>query len=89
MRGLVITFSQNDDRFFARIKPKRIPDQVHFPSPEEIRREIESLIQTLQEKKVKPVLVTVCRSCDSGYCPREKVDFIEPILMEKLKELIA
>ena len=86
--GMVITFSRRDNRYFARIEPKKVPDQVHFPSPDEIRQEIESLIRTLIEKKIRPVLVTVCRSCDSGYCPKEKADFIEPILMDKLKSLI-
>jgi len=87
--GIVVTFSQRDNRCFARIEPRKIPEQIHFPPLEEIEREIDSLIRILIEKQNKPVLVTVCRSCDSGYCPREKADFIEPILMKKLKQLIA
>jgi len=87
--GIVITFAHRDNRYFARIHPKRIPDRLHVPPHEEIQQEIESLIRTLIEKQIKPVLVTLCRSCDSGYCPKDKVDLIERTLIEKLKPLTA
>lgn len=86
--GISISFLQRGKRYFARIEPKKIPDQVHFPSREKIEREIESLVKILIEKKIRPVTITVCRSCDSGYCPVDQADVIEPILIDKLKPLI-
>lgn len=87
--GLVITFSKCGGRFFAQIERKKIPETFHFPSEDEIEREIESLVEALLEKKIKPSVVTICRSCDSGYCPEEMAQFIEPLLLEKLQPLIS
>ena len=56
---------------------------------EEIKAEIDTLIATLIKKKIKPAVVTICRSCDSGYCPAEKAELIEPLLISELESLIS
>lgn len=87
--GIVFTFFERNNRYFVRIERKKTPEVFHFPGEDEIEREINSLVGILMEKKVKPSVVTICRSCDSGFCPEEKARFIEPLLLEKIQPLIA
>jgi len=87
--GIEINFFQRNGRFFARIERKKTTEKSHFPSEDEIEHEIESLVSVLIEKKIKPSVVTICRSCDSGYCPEEMSRFIEPLLIQKLQLLIT
>ncbi|MBN1998789.1 UPF0489 family protein, partial [candidate division KSB1 bacterium] len=67
--GLDIEFIERENRFFAQIKRKKMPEISHLPSKEEIEHEIDTLISVLTEKKIRPAVVTICRSCNSGYCP--------------------
>jgi hypothetical protein len=45
-----------------------------------LRQEIvaeRTLVDTPIAKKIRPVAVTISRSCVSGYCPREYVDSLK------------
>jgi len=83
--GLQFTFSKRGDQCYAQIELRKIPDAGHRPSDHEIEEEIDSLIATLIRKKIKPAAITICRSCDSGYCPSSAGQFIEPLLTQKLQ----
>lgn len=85
--GVAFEFTERDGKYFARVSPRRGKDVSHLPSRQEIVAEIETVVNTLVAKKVKPAAVTICRSCVSGYCPREYAGFIEEELKRALGEL--
>lgn len=87
--GLRFDFAERDGRYFARIERTKVRDVSHLPPKDEIEREIESLVSALEEKRIRPAVVTICRSCDSGYCPEEYTRFIEPRLTGRLEALIG
>lgn len=87
--GLDIEFFKRDEGFFVQIKRKKLKEVSYLPSKEEIEQAINALIAVLARKKIKPAAVTICRSCDSGYCPREKVQYIELLLLKKLQPLLS
>ncbi|NOU18116.1 MAG: hypothetical protein HOO91_11230 [Bacteroidales bacterium] len=63
-----------------------------YPNPlkvdnETIIKRINLLIDTLQSKKCNPAIITICRSRYSGFTPVDQWEFIENILIEKLKEI--
>ena len=85
--GMAFDFREKDGRYFARISPRRGKDISHLPPRQEIVDEIHALVSTLVAKKVKPAVVTISRSCVSGYCPREYAGFIEDELKQELGQL--
>jgi hypothetical protein len=56
----------------------------YLPTKQQVVSAIDRLINTLVAKRIKPALVTVCRSCFSGYTPKEYVAFIEGELKRAL-----
>jgi hypothetical protein len=85
--GVKFDFREEDGRYFAQISNKRGKDISHLPSRQEIVAEIGNLMATLVARKVKPAVVTISRSCVSGYCPKEYSGFIEEELKQALEEL--
>jgi hypothetical protein len=85
--GMAFDFTEKDGRYFVQVSPKRGKDISHLPSRQEIVAEIGTLVSALVAKKVKPTVVTISRSCVSGYCPREYAGFIEEELKRALGEL--
>ncbi len=83
--GLDFGFAAKNDRYFAQIAHRKGKDLSHLPSREEIKSEIHKLVDTLQAKKTRPAVVTISRSCISGFCPKDYYEFIETELLEKLK----
>lgn len=63
------------------------PESAHLPSREEIRDEVRKLMTTLLSKRIRPAVVTISRSCHSGYCPKEYAEFIESELLSALRAL--
>ena len=86
--GMAFDFTEKDGRYFVQVSPKRGKDISHLPSRQEIVAEIGTLVSALVAKKVKPAVVTISRSCVSGYCPREYVEIIEAELNQQLKYLL-
>ena len=86
--GVAFDFTEKDGRYFVQVSPKRGKDISHLPSRQEIVAEIGTLVGALVAKKVKPAVVTISRSCVSGYCPREYVEIIEAELNQQLKYLL-
>jgi hypothetical protein len=85
--GMAFDFTEKDGRYFVQVSPKRGKDISHLPPRQEIVAEIGTLVSALVAKKVKPAVVTISRSCVSGYCPREYAGFIEEELKQALREL--
>lgn len=82
--ALTFEFSQRDDGYFVRVSHKLGKDVSHRPSREEILSEIAILVDTLRSRRIKPLVVTIAKSCISGYCPPEYVGMIETALSERL-----
>jgi hypothetical protein len=87
--GMAFDFAEEGGRYFVQVSPRGGKDVSHLPPRQEIVAEIETLVSTLVAKKVKPAVVTISRSCVSGYCPREYAGFIEEELKRALGELIG
>ena len=82
--GLEFTFSQRHGRYYATAGFKKIRDASHLPTHEELANDMDDLISTLEKKGVRPALVTVSRSCRSGYCPADYSRAIETPLLRSL-----
>jgi hypothetical protein len=84
--GVTFEFIEEDDRYFVEVSPKKGKDISYLPSQTEIIFEINKVVNTLEDKEVKPKTITICRSCISGYCPKEYAGFIEKELTRVLLE---
>jgi hypothetical protein len=87
--GLDFDFVERQGRCFARVSKNKVEETSHMPSEEEVVQEIDALVEVLRKKQVRPMVITLCRSCNSGFCPDDYSQFIEPVLMEKLLPLIT
>ena len=83
--GLSIDFEQNGLDHFAMVSFKKLDDQNYFPTESEIKGEVDRLVKVLGDKKIQPAVITICRSCISGYCPPEYFEMIEHYLLERLQ----
>jgi len=85
--GLDFRFIEKDERFYARIAAKRGNDESksYLPSKPEIVSEIDRLITALKVRKIRPLVVTISRSCISGFCPKDYAEFIETELLQRLR----
>ena len=83
--GLEIDFEQNGQGRFAIVRFKKEAEQNYFPTESEIKRETDRLVEVLTEKKIRPVVITICRSCISGYCPPGYFEMIEEYLLQRLQ----
>jgi hypothetical protein len=87
--GLEFRFMEKDGRNYVRIGHRKTKEKAHLPPREEIGAEIAATVQTLRGKKTRPAVVTLCRSCISGYCPREYSEFIEGELLRLLGDWLG
>ncbi len=83
--GLEIGFKKRGQNHFATVGFENVEDQTHLPTEAEIRKEVDRLIGVLADKKVQPAVITICRSCISGYCPLEYYQMIEAYLLRQLR----
>lgn len=83
--GLEFSFHEEDGNFKAVVSHRKSPEKVHLPDQDEIRTEMKKLFSVLQEKRIRPAMITVSRSCYSGYCPEDYVEFIESELKTSLE----
>ena len=82
--GLDFVFEERADRCFVRISHEKSEEESHLPTKREIEMEIDKTVNTLVLKKTRPLLITICRSCISGYCPGDYCEYIENGLKEKI-----
>lgn len=59
------------------------PSNVHVDN-DEIQKRITAFCKVIQERQVKPIIISICRSKHSGFTPKEQVDYIENELLNKL-----
>ena len=83
--GLKIEFKQKQRGYIAIVRFKKKGDKDHFPTEAGIRREVESLVGVLERKKIRPAVITICRSSISGYCPPQYFQMIEDYLLQQLR----
>jgi len=87
--GLSFEFKERSGGYAVRVRPRPTKEQAYLPTQTEISSQIFLLVNLLKEKKIQPAVVTIARSCISGYCPVEYVDSIETELIERLSLLLA
>lgn len=80
-------FRESGGRYGVRVSFRKTPESAHLPSREGIRDEVRKLMTTLLSKRIRPAVVTISRSCHSGYCPKEYAEFIESELLSALRAL--
>lgn len=85
--GLDFEFQKRNEGYYAVIAHKKGEEVAYLPSEEEIEHEMNILFSILKEKNIIPVVVTICRSCISGYCPEDYHKWIGDILKGKLSAL--
>lgn len=82
--GWDFCFEEKNKKYYCKIAPKKVRERSHLPPKEQIISEIDVLVSTLETKKTHPVIITICRSCISGYCPRDYSEFIGKELKKRL-----
>nr|XP_021192479.2 UPF0489 protein C5orf22 [Helicoverpa armigera] len=59
----------------------------HISTEEEIQNLVKKALVPLLKNIPPPVLITIARSTDDGYCPPHQVDYIQNLVLETLKEM--
>ena len=85
--GLQFKFFKKKENFFVRVSKTPVKEMVHLPDKQQINTEIDRVVKQLVQKKISPQIITICRSCFSGYCPKEYYGYIESNLTGKLKDV--
>jgi hypothetical protein len=81
---LETSFKEKEGRYYAEIGHRKVKELSYMPSLDEIGSEIEKVASVLARKKTIPVIITMCRSCESGYCPKDYYKLIEHQLAQRL-----
>lgn len=87
--GLRFAFKKLKRRHVAIVSMRKVPEKAHMPSHQEIRESVDLLVSTLRRRSILPVVITLCRSRISGYCPKKYGKFIENLLLKKLSEIYS
>jgi hypothetical protein len=87
--GLSFEFLERDGGYAVQVAPALGKDVAHLPAKDEVTAEIGALVDALRARKIRPVVVTIARSCISGYCPADYVSMIERELTRKLEPFLA
>ncbi|MDR0885945.1 MAG: hypothetical protein LBN22_06260, partial [Clostridiales Family XIII bacterium] len=81
----LLSVIQIEHQYFIEYKEHGIPDK---PATEDrILSRIDKLCMWLQDNKIVPALIDICRSAHSGYTPADKVLFIEKHLIARLESI--
>ncbi|OWR42370.1 putative Misexpression suppressor of ras [Danaus plexippus plexippus] len=59
----------------------------NITTEEEIQKTVENTLKPFLLEIPRPVLITVARSTDDGYCPPNQVDFIQSLVLKTLQEV--
>ncbi|XP_026738928.1 UPF0489 protein C5orf22 homolog [Trichoplusia ni] len=59
----------------------------HISTEQEIQRLVKDALVPLLKNIPPPILITVARSTDDGYCPPHQVEYIQSLVLETLKEM--
>ena len=78
-------FFERNGRYYAKIGRKKGKDISYLPPVTDIEAEIARVVDTLRDKNVRPALITICRSCVSGFCPPDYGTLVENKLLQSLR----
>ncbi|XP_060806955.1 UPF0489 protein C5orf22 homolog [Amyelois transitella] len=59
----------------------------HISTEQEVEDMVNQSLLPLLRRLPAPVLITVARSTDDGYCPKHQVDFIQSLVLKTLQEV--
>ncbi len=86
---LNFTFEKKNGTHYVTIAKKKSKEVSYLPTKREIEAEIDRLVSMLVTKKAKPAIITLCRSCISGFCPKDYSMYIETKLTERLQDVLS
>ncbi len=73
---------QDGDRYYLVMREPGPPKRV--TREERIRQRVEKFFAWLDENEIKPVMIDICRSRISGYCPADRWELVEELVLEEL-----
>ncbi|MBR5095254.1 MAG: UPF0489 family protein [Oscillospiraceae bacterium] len=81
----MIYVEQEGDRYFFVLRMPAPPKRV--TREERIRQRVDKFFAWLKENEIRPVLIDICRSRISGYCPSDRWELVEELVLKGLDEL--
>ena len=76
---------QEDGRYYIVLREP--PLEKRFTRNELVLRRLDKFAAWLEQNQVRPAVIDVCRSSLSGYCPADRVEWIERELLQRLTAL--
>lgn len=87
--GLEFRFELERQQPTVLISFQKSDDKAYLPDKKDIAKVVDLLTNTLISRSIRPVVITLSRSCISGYTPIEYVDYIENLLLKKLSGIYS
>ncbi len=76
---------EKDGRYYMQIRdPAPNPRETR---DERIRQRVDKFMAWLKETELQPAVIDICRSRISGYCPSNKWEMVEGLVLEGLREI--
>ena len=73
------------ERYYLVIREPSPPKRV--TREERIRQRVDKFFAWLKENEIRPVLIDICRSRISGYCPADRWELVEELVLQGLGEM--
>ena len=78
----IIPITLDGDRYYLVMREPAPPKRV--TREERIRQRVDKFFAWLDENGIRPVMIDICRSRISGYCPADRWELVEELVMEEL-----
>ncbi len=82
--NIKLEFSKDNGRYIVVVSHKKSRVKEYFQDTEAINGEINRIFDTLKNKAINPAIITISRSCYSGYCPMKFSKTIEKMIIKKI-----
>jgi len=82
-------FFKKRNKYYMKLGHVQVKRSVHLPEKKEILKSMDKLIATLKKKNITPVVITLCSSHLSGYCPQEHAVYTKALLKERFRDLVS
>lgn len=76
---------QEDGRYYIVLREP--PLEKRFTRDELVLRRLDKFAAWLEQNQIQPAVIDICRSSLSGYCPADRVEWIERELLQRLTAL--
>jgi UPF0489 domain len=86
--GKKIRAERRGTRYYYMYQTGTFPDSPPFVESE-IERRIDEFVHWVDQKKIRPVFVDICRSRFSRYIPSDRSLWIEELLLDRLRDLFS